>query len=160
MAWLVDLSLSPPRRPLGARFGPALAALVATALAACSADVRPSETGPGPEGAGAGPNGPLGTAGTAGRHEGPPLVAFASPADGATLTEGRVTFRGSARGDPAVASVFVKVGPNVAVAAKSDDGFRTWSLEAAVPVGVFEASATAFDVRGRPPSTPARLLLD
>ncbi|HEU4404183.1 MAG TPA: Ig-like domain-containing protein [Polyangiaceae bacterium] len=157
MAWLVGLSVPPRRCASRARFGLALGAL---ALAACSADVSAPPPGVDAAGGGGGPSGPLGTAGNAGRHEGAPLVAFSSPADGSTLAESRVLLRGSAQGDPAVASVFVKVGPNVAVAAASADGFRTWSLDAAVPVGAFEVSATAYDVRGRPSERPARLSLD
>lgn len=157
MAWLVGFSSAPRRR-----FSRALGGLVlaAFALAACSADVTSPGSGEGTGGTGGAPSGPLGAAGDAGRHMGPPLVAFSSPADGSKLAENRIVLRGSAQGDPAVASVFVKVGPNVPVAAQSDDGFRTWTLDAAAPVGPFEVIATAYDVKGRPSEKPARLRLD
>jgi hypothetical protein len=87
-------------------------------------------------------------------------VALSSPSDGARVDGPRVTFRGTAEGEPGVAGVFVKVGPNVPVAAASDDGYRTWSLEAAVPAGAFEVSATAYDVRGRASERPARVRLE
>ncbi len=158
MAWLVGLWSAPRRQ--APREGRALVAFVGVALAACSADVKAPDAGAGPGAAGAGPNGPLGAGGEGGRREGPPRVAFSSPANGSRLAEGHVRLQGSAEGDPAVASVFVKVGPNVPVAAASDDGFRTWSLEAAVPVGAFEVSATAYDVGGRASEQPARLWLE
>ena len=57
----------------------------AVALTACSADVTSPGSGEGTGGTGGAPSGPLGAAGDAGRHVGPPLVAFSSPPDGSKL---------------------------------------------------------------------------
>ncbi|RYE88717.1 MAG: hypothetical protein EOO75_12990, partial [Myxococcales bacterium] len=74
-------------------------------------------------------------------------MAIVSPADQSQV-EAQVTITGEARGLSGIASVFVSVGPNVAVAAQSDDGFRTWSIDAPTPLGTFTVTAQAFDSSG------------
>jgi hypothetical protein len=83
-------------------------------------------------------------------------VEIAAPAEGATLTASRVTVVGTAKAGGGVAAVRVKVGPNVAVAAASDDGYRTWRVESDVPFGSFPIEAVALSNRGVA-STPARV---
>jgi Big-like domain-containing protein len=143
-----------PRRHAHARL---LAALL---LAGCGADVSAPGSGDASGGAGGGPGEPQGVAGASGRHEGLPVVAIVSPQSGAVLTAERVRLQGTARGERGVASVFVKVGPNVAIGAQSDDGFRTWTLEADAPPGPFEVVASAYDLQGRAPERPARISLE
>jgi Bacterial Ig domain len=87
----------------------------------------------------------------------PPSLRISAPASGSAVME-RVRIEGSAEDDRAVASVWVRVGPNQAVAAASSDGYRHWSLEAAAPLGMFEVSATARDDQGQV-SAPARVAL-
>jgi hypothetical protein len=93
----------------------------------------------------------------AGSSANPPSVRISAPAAGSTVTE-RVRIEGSAEDDRAVASVWVRVGPNQPVAASSSDGYRHWSVEVATPLGMFEVSATARDDLGQT-SAPARVAL-
>jgi hypothetical protein len=75
---------------------------------------------------------------------GAPSVRILMPSAGSTVGE-RIRIEGSAEDDGAVASVWVRVGPNQPVPARSSDGFRSWSLESAAPPGTFEVSASARD---------------
>ncbi|HKO93451.1 MAG TPA: Ig-like domain-containing protein, partial [Polyangiaceae bacterium] len=66
----------------------------------------------------------------AGSSTSPPSVRISAPAAGSAVSE-RVRIEGSAEDDRAVASVWVRVGPNQPVAASSSDGYRHWSVEVA-----------------------------
>lgn len=79
----------------------------------------------------------------------PPEVMLTSPKGGNAVADEPLTIRGIARDDHGIASVFVKVGPNVARLAQSDDGFATFSITTAVPQGTFDVEAYAFDTSGQ-----------
>jgi len=107
------------------------------------------------------PRAPIGGSGGSGDTtipEGPPTIEFTAPADKSEVPES-VRFEGTAIASEGVASVFVAVGPNVPLLAKSDDGFRTWWLEAKTPPGTFSATALAYDSAGVPSSKPAKITL-
>jgi hypothetical protein len=90
--------------------------------------------------------------------EGPPVVAFTAPADKSQTEAELVRFEGTASGKEGIASVFVRVGPNVPLLAQSGDNFKTWWIEAKVPPGAFVARAIAYDTGGVP-SAEAQLAL-
>lgn len=93
--------------------------------------------------------------------EAAPTVRITSPADGARLDEAttRIRIEGVAADDQGVASVWVRVGPNVALPARSEDGFRTWWIEADAPAGTSRIEAAARDVSGLPTDAPDSVLV-
>lgn len=95
---------------------------------------------------------PVEGAGSAG-----PSVRLTAPAAGSRVGE-RLHIEGEASDDRAVASVFVRVGPNQPLPAQSSDGFRSFSLDSAAPFGRFEISATARDDEGNT-SSPFQIML-
>jgi hypothetical protein len=102
-------------------------------------DVAPSPSG---EPGGAGGAGPVEP------PEGPPVVAFTAPADRSQTEATTLRFEGTALGKEGVASVLVSVGPNVPVLAQSNDNYRSWWVESAIPAGVFPVQAVAYDTTG------------
>lgn len=121
------------------------APLALSLLAACDAAVKAGELGEAQPPAAGGSGGGAGTSGMEVPDKA--TVAIVTP-DEQSQVDAQVTITGEARAQSGVASVFVAVGPNVAVAAKSDDGFRTWSLTAPAPLGSFQVTAQAFDSLG------------
>lgn len=89
-----------------------------------------------------------------------PEITITSPRDGAVVDDSRVTIEGTASDDNGLASVFVQIGYNAPVPARSRDGFRTWSIEGAVPYGAFDVRAWAFDVDGKRSEQDAVVHLD
>lgn len=86
-----------------------------------------------------------------------PSVRFTSPEEGTQLSEALVRIEGQASDDNGLSTVFVRVGNNAPVRAESDDGYRTWHLDALTPPGDFLVEAYAIDVDGRQTS-PAETL--
>ena len=78
-----------------------------------------------------------------------PTVRITAPADGARVDGPELIVEGVADDDVGLATVFVKIGANVAVLAESRDGYRTWSVALPVPVGGAAIEATAYDASGR-----------
>jgi len=136
-------------------------AVLGMGLLACADSVSAPPDGPGRIDGGSGRDANVVPA-DAGRLPPPnveaPTVVITTPTEGAVLDEPTLRIQGTADDDSGLASVFVAIGPNVRVAAASDDGFRTWSLEAPVPAGAFTIEAHAFDSDGRR-SAPARVLV-
>jgi hypothetical protein len=89
----------------------------------------------------------------------PPAVAITAPTDGTKLSDAAFKVEGTSSDATGVASVFVSIGPNVPLAAKSSDGFRTWSFDALAPPGVFKVSAIAYDIAGQA-SEPATITIE
>ncbi len=76
-----------------------------------------------------------------------PIVRITTPADGDSVSEA-LRIEGTGFDDVGIASVFVQVGGNTPVPARSDSGFGTWYLDAVAPLGSFEIRAWGFDVDG------------
>jgi hypothetical protein len=141
----------------------ALFVLCGPLAAGCGVEVVPrdlydavAERG-GPRG---GAGGEAGAGGSTPDDGQPPKVAFTTPDDKAEVSDDVVHFEGTASSGLGVASVFVSVGPNVAVAAATDDNFITWKLDAKIPAaGTFQVKASAFDVSGKPSAAPAVITL-
>ncbi|HEX6244024.1 MAG TPA: Ig-like domain-containing protein, partial [Polyangiales bacterium] len=93
----------------------------------------------------------------AGAGSAAPRVEITAPGAGSSVSE-RVRIQGTATDDRAVASVWVRIGPNQPVPAQSSDNFRSFSLESVTPFGSFEVSAIARDDEGNV-SQPARVTL-
>jgi hypothetical protein len=74
-----------------------------------------------------------------------PTVRITTPANGDAVPQGVLRIEGEASDDRGVASVMVKVGPNVALPAHTDDNFKHFWLESEVPEGMFAVSAEARD---------------
>lgn len=94
------------------------------------------------------------------RNETAPEIAITSPNDGAAIDEDTVTIRGTAMDDAGLASVFVQIGYNAPVPAKSNDGYRNWRVEGKVPFGTFDVRAWAFDIDGIRSEEDAVITLD
>ena len=77
-----------------------------------------------------------------------PTIRIVTPADGTELGADEVRIEGEASDDSGLATVFVRVGPNVPVLADSSDSFRTWSVVLPVPLGSFVVEAVAVDAGG------------
>ena len=71
----------------------------------------------------------------------PPTTRILTPTDGSTIDEDTFTITGTARDDEGIAAVFVKVGPNVAQLASTNDLWHTWTFEAHAPLGTFAIEA-------------------
>lgn len=87
------------------------------------------------------------------RPDGPsdelPSVQITSPKTGSSTGSGALRIEGESRDDLGVASVFVKIGPNVAQLAKTDDNFRHFWFESPAPSGMFIVEAEAHDTAGQ-----------
>ncbi len=90
--------------------------------------------------------------------DGLPSVEITSPLNGAAAGPGLLRIEGKSRDDRGVASVLVKVGPNVAQLAKTEDNFRHWWIESAAPGGMFLVEAEARDT-AQQRSNPDRITL-
>lgn len=88
-----------------------------------------------------------------------PVVTIVSPTDNTSLVQDELVIRGRATDDSGLASIFVKVGHNSPVPARSRDGFRTWELDAIVPVGDTVIEAWGFDSDGLRSDEHARVLV-
>lgn len=134
-------------------------AIVACVLAGCGAEVASAPTVAAPDmDAGLAPTLADDAGVPAAVTSSPPMVAITSPADGASLTDPAFRVEGTSSDLTGVASVFISIGPNVPLAAKSIDGYRTWSFDAVAPPGVFDVSAIAYDVTGAA-SEPASITI-
>ncbi len=74
-----------------------------------------------------------------------PTTRITAPLTGATVPEGTLRIEGEANDDRSIASVQVKVGPNVPLLANTSDGFRHWWVESNVSQGMFFIEAAAYD---------------
>lgn len=79
----------------------------------------------------------------------PPTVRITAPKAGDAIPLGTLRIEGTSGDDRGVASVFVKVGPNVPKLAETQDNFRTWWIESPVPQGVVLIEAEARDTAGQ-----------
>jgi Bacterial Ig domain len=86
-----------------------------------------------------------------------PVVTIDHPTEGQVLAAASLHIEGTASDDDGIASVFVRVGPNVPRLANTDDGFHTWHLDATSPYGSFVVEAAAYDVGGTASDPPARV---
>ncbi len=117
----------------------ALLLLSACAPVELEAPTRRSDAGSGPSDAGMLPD-------ARGELEDElPEVRITSPLSGDSVTTAPLRIEGTSRDDFGVASVFVKVGPNVAVLANTEDNYRNWWIETAFPGGMFVVEAVARD---------------
>lgn len=77
------------------------------------------------------------------------LIRITSPTDGQRLDVDSAIIEGVIEpGQQAPSRVFVKVGPNLELEATSDDGLRSWRVEAKLPSGSFAIVATMVDAAG------------
>ena len=91
-------------------------------------------------------------------HDALPTVHITAPVASASVPAGVLRIEGTAQDDRGVAAVLVKVGPNVGLAANSDDDFKTWWVESPVPEGMFFVEAESRDLAGQV-SEPDRIAL-
>lgn len=87
-----------------------------------------------------------------------PTVLITSPTSGSSVTSAPLRIEGTSSDDQGVASVFVKVGPNVAVLANTEDNYRHWWIDTQIPGGMFFVEAEARDTKQQA-SNPDRIAL-
>jgi hypothetical protein len=89
-------------------------------------------------------------------HDALPTVMITTPQASSAVAAGTLRIEGTASDDQGLATVLVKVGPNVGLPAHSDDDFRNWWVESAIPEGMFFVEAVSYDLKGQA-SEPDRI---
>ncbi len=126
-----------------------LVCCLAIAAASCAAlnlddpsfDKKPGVTPVEPDGGASNPG--------AGPSDALPTIRITAPQSGAAIATDILRIEGEAGDDRSLASVLVKVGPNVPLLARTSDGFRHWWVESTVPQGMFLIEANARDGNGQ-----------